>query len=474
MSLRALRLPTILALAVVSLGTAQAADAMTASAQAVQIDGGLELESGLRGLVLKSIDGHLESVAIEADSAQMLRWTRDGVYVDCMVGRCPQQSAPTQDDPQMIPASGPAIDVQLSLQGADDWHQLSVVPIGATHLAYQGPRLHMASMPDACMSHEGFGPLGADCQSYDGRLPGFSDVPFDGPIQLINATRGHGAILKGDFVLEIVGVTLGGQDTTFDARQTQSGGVAGTYQAVFGRILLENATVRMQFSEGVHLQWAVQKAQVLAQDGVARLHEASGTIKFPGERSLKSDDMIAGDFMLRSSATEGGIAFGIEQRAQDGSPLAASVADMEVGWPLALLVSVFPAIGIALATRRHQAHTSMRDVEQALRRGRYGRADRLSRRILRHDPFHESAQLSRAIALTRSGRPQAAVADVQRFLARHQASDGTLHYVLGMALLDLDRPDEARSALAAAVERTPSLLTEISPQMRPAQDGAYT
>ncbi|HET6398102.1 MAG TPA: hypothetical protein VFH47_00935, partial [Candidatus Thermoplasmatota archaeon] len=45
--------------------------------------------------------------------------------------------------------------------------------------------------------------------------------------------------------------------------------------------------------------------------------------------------------------------------------------------------------------------------------------------------------------------------------AQRDPSDGSLHYVLGLALLDLGKDEEARQALSEAARRTPALAAEV-------------
>ena len=119
-----------------------------------------------------------------------------------------------------------------------------------------------------------------------------------------------------------------------------------------------------------------------------------------------------------------------------------------------------------LATR---GRPDLRSIEVALESGHYGKAARLSTRVLRKDPLQESAHLSRAIAWSRAGHPGRVLRAVGRFLERHDPTDGTLHYVLGLAHKDLGDDEAARQAIAEAVDRTPSLLMEVEPILRPAR-----
>jgi tetratricopeptide (TPR) repeat protein len=141
-------------------------------------------------------------------------------------------------------------------------------------------------------------------------------------------------------------------------------------------------------------------------------------------------------------------------------PAPASAALVGAGAAAALLAAV--AIGLLRNVLRRP---ELADVERAIEEGSFRKAAYLAARILARRPGDESVLLGRAIALTKSGRPEQAVREVDAHLRGAPASDGSLHYVLGLAQLDLGRDAEGRAALREAVRLTPSLHTDVAPRL---------
>ncbi|MEA3190807.1 MAG: hypothetical protein QOD77_1389 [Thermoplasmata archaeon] len=118
-----------------------------------------------------------------------------------------------------------------------------------------------------------------------------------------------------------------------------------------------------------------------------------------------------------------------------------------------------------LVYRRMRRLPILADVEAALEANAFRRAARDARRILLRRPDSEDAMLSRAIALSKSGRHRVVVREVRHHLQTRRPTDGVLHYVLGVAQHELGRLEEARSSFEEAVRRTPALLKDVQERM---------
>jgi predicted Zn-dependent protease len=128
------------------------------------------------------------------------------------------------------------------------------------------------------------------------------------------------------------------------------------------------------------------------------------------------------------------------------------------------VLALVAAIGVGVL-RRVLRMPALADVEHAIEEGEYRRAAHMAGRILSRLPGSEEALLGRAIALSKHGDNQAVVAELSRHLAAKPASDGTLHYVLGLAQLEVGRKEEAQASLKEAVRLTPSLQAEVAPRL---------
>ncbi|MEK6985151.1 MAG: tetratricopeptide repeat protein [Candidatus Thermoplasmatota archaeon] len=320
------------------------------------------------------------------------------------------------------------------------------------------------------LSRGGLGLGGSDPTCADPRpnLGQFCRIERQGPI-LLHSTEGRSAeaVVYGDtLILELFGLDMavdGERDMTlqsgrFPAAVAPVTGPVRQETEVFVRLILTAATVTLAADGEAMLEWAARKVTT-HHEGSLTLNSAYGTapgsegIQLNGERYIAAAGL---DFLLTPSS--GG--------ALEAEPAAASApaatnavpAAVTASAPFVLLAIAFLLVGL-LALRLRPA--SLGAMEQAITQGRHRRAARLAARLLRRDPTQEDARLGRAIALTRSGRAARAIREVAAHLKRAEPSDGSLHYVLGLALLEKRRSSEARAALREAVRRTPELEADV-------------
>lgn len=288
------------------------------------------------------------------------------------------------------------------------------------------------------------------------------------------------AVLRGDFIVELSGITLAVESAGGDGLlrsgkwrdpvdpnvPPQASTAAAAMTERFVRLHLTGAVLEFATEGGSpDLLWA---ASDVAADftGPATLVDARGTL---GQAQLSHErhQLEAGNRVHFTPTADNalGLDIGPSPLEPSGGTLAsvpspASAALIGTGAILALAI----AVGIGFV-RRLLRLPALADVEKALEEGEYRKAARLAGRILARLPGSEEALLARAIALSKSGHHEDVVAEVTRHLALRPASDGSLHYVLGLAQIDAGRPGEGQASLREAVRLTPSLQAEVAPRL---------
>lgn len=321
------------------------------------------------------------------------------------------------------------------------------------------------------LSRGGLGTGGSDPVCADARpnLGQFCRIERQGPI-LLHSTEGRTAeaVVRGEtLILELFGLDLavdGERDLLLQSGRFPvpvAAPVAGPVRQeteVFVRFVLTGASVAIAADGDAVLEWAARQVTT-HHEGSLTLNAAYGTapgsegIQLNGERYISAAGL---DFLL-SPAADGALE---AEPAPASTPAATTTvpAALTASAPFALLAAALVVVGV-FALRLRPA--SLGAMEQAITQGRHRRAARLAARLLRRDPTQEDARLGRAIALTRSGRAAVAIREVTAHLKRVEPSDGSLHYVLGLALLERRRAAEARAALREAVRRTPELEADV-------------
>lgn len=322
--------------------------------------------------------------------------------------------------------------------------------------------------------------IAGDVDDRDPQVYDFWNVRIDAPLVVHEDEVGQMDVtFTGDLIIEVLGASLQlrGQDgdLTLETGVWRDPGLgtgapidqpaASAQRTVFARILLMDAKVRITVQGGSPGLYVAAPAMDSDNDGQVTLLGAVGRVGVGDEvRELDGDRYVAppahhiqvgrdGDLLAVSLAP---MSQGPTPAGQALFPATASSLLVGVGAVLAL------AMAVALGLARRITHTpELAQVEAAIEAQRYGQAARLAKRILRAQPASEDAMLGRAIALSKDGRAGRAIAEIHSHLAKRDASDGALHYVLGLAFLDLGREDDARAALGEAVRRTPALQADV-------------
>lgn len=290
--------------------------------------------------------------------------------------------------------------------------------------------------------------------------------------------------LEGDFVVEMAGISLQveseGRQGTLESGSwrspldpnapPQSADYAYAKTTKFVRIHLTDAVLELATEGGdPDLMWAATgvatdfSGRAAVMDAFGRLETDAGAVDLRNERHVlppasrvllhpQVGEQLTVDVAPQPLAPSGGTLASV--------PAPASAALIGTGAVLALGI----AVGIGVL-RRLLRLPALADVERAIEEGEYRKAARLAGRILSRLPGSEEALLGRAIALSKSGRPHEVVAELTRHLALRPASDGTLHYVLGLAQLEAGREAEGKASLREAVRLTPSLHAEVAPRL---------
>lgn len=309
----------------------------------------------------------------------------------------------------------------------------------------------------------------------------FSTVERAGPLLLQNGWPAQSSFrVEGDLVLELWNVTL----VSDDGRVLESGEwrtpidpalpketmvVAQEARRAFLRLTLTGAELDIATAGGgPRVEWA--GPQVSSQhEGPITLVGASGKLKGPdGDLVLDDERVVVPASTLALLPVQDGIDVQIVPPADAAAPqqpalntIVSSPVTLSVGIAALVILATAAGAAVVLVVRRRLRTPVLKEVEAAIAKAQYPRAAKLARRILRHEPDQEDALIGRAIALSRDGQPARVVREVEVHLKRREPSDGVLHYVLGLAYLDLGRNKEAESVLREAVRRTPRLQSDI-------------
>lgn len=329
--------------------------------------------------------------------------------------------------------------------------------------------------PKMQMSAQGFASDGLSPGGTDGGLesPNFAFVEREGPFVLNEGDARHSEVtLRGSFVLEMYGITLDlvaadGQATLASGewRDPMADG-SGAYDVRenFVRLFFEDAELTLGVDgTAARMEW-VSSGLAMEPTGAVTLYHAYGRL---GDAEFNDDRFLlpAGN-RLAIAPTSDGLRVAVDEASLGPRgtiadvPVPASAALVGSGAVLALLV----AVGIGLL-RRVLRLPQLAEVERAIEAGEYRRAARMAGRIVARRPDDESAILARGIALSKAGQHQRTVAELSSHLAQSPASDGSLHYVLGLAQLDLGQRDAARLTLKEAVRLTPSLQADVGSRL---------
>jgi len=314
----------------------------------------------------------------------------------------------------------------------------------------------------------------------DPPLAQFTQFRYPTPLVLTLPEGTADVTVEGTFVLELLGIsgTIQGDGGAHDVQSGQWNKAMApgapnepAYQEErsFLRITVTGGSAHLVLAGDVETQWA-GPGSTLTTTGNVILTSATGKVSTQDGRSVAVNEAhyrLPGHNAIQATPAAAGLDLtvtGLDSSGQPLQPDAATAQTLPTGllWGLGLGITGFLLVGAAiwyLATRNGEP--AMPDVEAALEAGHYRRAARDARRILRRHPGMETAVISRAIALSKAGKNRQVVAEVGRHLEHAEPSDGVLHYVLGIAYVDLGQTQKAEGAFQEALRRTPDLLPEV-------------
>lgn len=485
------RLLPILVLAGLALCPVALADTGQVTAERASYRGGTDQAGGVVAFFLadnadlQSGGDALLSIDIRADRIEALQ-----VETRYLVGPQVGEFAQPVDDPRHDRTAPPVRNVlekaRATLVAQQENFQVHVVPadpagsidfVGRTEagqfVQYSGLFMDLGHFEQP-------GPASVDERVPD--APEFWSILLDEPLVVHDDQASHfQAHLRGDLVLEVVGGTFEAQDR--DERiglesgewltpAADSGGAvpAGVdeQRRVILRMFLQDADVNIGYQGATTDAFWAGRSLSSDHDGDVALDGAFGEVASDdGIQLLRNERYVlpAGSLLALAPAPQ---ALALDVRPATTAGNVAGGSDGGQGTTaLAGLVAVLAlATAVALGfVRRSSAAPDLRQVEVALEKQAYGRAARIAKRILRARPGLEDAVLGRAIALSKAGRAGAAISEIHDHLAARGASDGSLHYVLGLSFLDVGRSHDASVALSEAVRRTPALQADVASRL---------
>ena len=310
----------------------------------------------------------------------------------------------------------------------------------------------------------------------------FQQFELSSPVVLTAASGISRVTLEGSFIVEVLGLngTITGDS---GVHEVQSGrwqqplspgapsGTAYNERYIFLRIWVEGGTADLVLTGDALNQWAGSGSS-LDSAGPVTLHGVSGyvTTATGQEVAVQTGQYTLDEgrhsMLLRPAAGTLDVAVtGIDAEGNpiwpNGSIARKIPSELLVTVAILLVGLAGVAAGAWAVQRRLRRQPTMADVEALLEGGRYRQAAKDAARILRRKPGMETALISRAIALSKAGRNQAVVQEVEQHLKGSDPSDGVLHYVLGVAYADLGQDHQAEAAFQEALSRTPDLLPEV-------------
>lgn len=496
------RILAFLVLAGTLLVPAASADAGQVTAERASYSGGADHDGSIVAFFLATspefaADDALLSIDIHAGRFESLQVERRYIVspeVDPVTlprwGEVPALVQPVEDprfDRNAPPARTVLDKARATLVSQQEEFQVHILPADpAAALDFQGhtDAGQFSQLPALFMETGRFeeprpSPLDTDARVIN--APEFWSVRLDEPLVVHDDQASHfQARIKGDLVLEIVGGTFEAKDrdeqVTLESGKWSAPAVPGSplpgateERRVLMRLFLEDATIHVGFQGATTDAYWASRSVESTTGGDTTLEGASGDVSTSDGIVPLSDDRyrVAAATLLTLTPGDAGMAVAMQPAVstaatagQSGPGQGQTVAG------IAAILALLVAAGLGLA-HRLAAAPDLRQVELALEGERYGRAARIAKRILRARPGLEDAVLGRAIALSKSGRAGAAISEIHEHLATRGASDGSLHYVLGLSFLDVGREAEASIALAEAVRRTPALQADVAARLGP-------
>lgn len=467
-----------------------AADEGELTAKAVVYSGGATQEAGLHAFYLTdgaAPDSEFSSLPhvglrIVAETIEALSIERQSYTGEFDAGPLGTFKPTSIADPTYDAEAAPARTVlehgRLDLTTQQAGLQMHVVPRGLTDVVAFKGRSEVGEygvLPALAVTAGRFGePEPLDTDTRNAESPQFWGIRIDEPVVVHDDLASQVKVqFQGDFVLELKGATLEGhgrhRDVVLASGTWEEGLFPGVpsdtvyhQRNILLRLFVTNATVDLDVHGGSpDILWAAKSA-VSLHDGKSTLQEAAGNLRAGRDIHVLENEAYTLPAHTRLALQPGASEMSVRVTAvssDDGSLFRAQAPATYAG--TVGILALLTALGLG-AWRRWGQTPTLRHMEAAIERGRFSRAARLAKRLLRRKPDSEDALLGRAIALSRHGRPALAIQEVQAHLEKSGASDGSLHYVLGASYLELGRLREAQIALDEAVRRTPSLRDGVA------------
>lgn len=481
---RSIRLVAALAVALVAVQPAGAddeADDLAGAAERLKHQGVLEMAGPLAMLRLyEQTTSQSPVLVLDAESGQGYHF--DQKYLVTAESRSALAPAQTES---LGSKTDPLEQIRLRSLGSEPMFDLRVIPLGEANftLRVRGSLDLAAWEASTMVATAGMEPTGEGSppdSATDDRHPRFVQRTTDGAVLASQLIGGVSDLhVQGDFLLEFIGLRVsleaeGLEETHYETGQSETVGddLAGVSDQKLLRLLVRGGDLylRQENSPGRLTQLAAVSADVQGDDGRLSLHRFQDVLDIgtPTDRSVRFLRGYEGSLAPRDER----VVLTLAGSDREGVAPASAWLSPAGFNPLPIVAGLVTVALIAVALRTGRGTPQLAHMEDALEAGCFGRAARLAGRILRTDPARESAHLGRAIALSRTGRPERVVRDLKRFLRDHEPSDGTLHYVLGLAYRDLGREAAAEEALSEAVQRTPALAQQVPDMPAPPRRGA--
>lgn len=462
---------------------------MQVHAQEAKLDGASSSTSGAHLVSLAhpadaTADRQRITIHIVAASAQITQYHEEQYEgnVANQAQQAPSAETATNDPSEPI-ATTTLTGVTFDVEAAEGDYYVNGFADLPLKVEGSSPAIDMTPMRSASMDRSGIYAGAPNVGQQDEGAQRWTHRHVDEAQVLSNGQADNSTIVvTGDAVLELLGIDFSAIDATGSTTHYHTGVTRDPVAASpvssdgmflrktdFARLTLTSATVAIQIqSPGGRIQWSADSTAASASH--ATLLAAEGSFDGPdGPHSISGTDLdVDGPLQLNAEAQDPQT-LAIHGKAQPAGYAPSAHARIQLASsPFVLLAGALVA-ALALAAiivHKRRGHTpSQGELEEALADGEYARAATLASRILQARPGAEDAVIGRAIALAKQGQPERVIAELTAHLGTKDPTDGVVHYVLGLAYLDLGHADKARAALEEAVRRTPSLMAEASARL---------
>lgn len=446
----------------VPVSAAKGPDLLLFHADVMEHQGRLQQKGGLDLLRVSDQETFTTpDLRLEAEALWAVRFTSEHVQVATVRGA----DAVPNDPEHFGDASSPLRNALMTSSGGDPAFDIRVLSDGraGTEITarLQGTTA-LEALPEAQMGSLGGikdREPGVEDSSTGEEHRAFITRSIDEPVVVSRSHGADGAVrVQGDFIIEVLGIDVTLE--TGSSNHTIHTGVDNSSESLPAYVIRQS-TLRVFVRDGLleiqqrgintEFEWAMRSIEVAGDDGQIRME---GSDDGPSEVRFAN-----GYTGVLTPGNGERLDMGLTE--EPAGPTASTWLSPDGFNPLPFMIAALVAAVAAVAVLAGRRTPSLSLMERALESGSFLRAARLARRIIRADPTVESAHLGQAIAFSRTGRPERVVQDLESYLDGTEPSDGTLHYVLGLAYRDLGRESAAADALSEAVRRTPALATQI-------------